>query len=79
MHMTVSVSDPLRLAKNFVPDFSNITPTTNSLQPVNRTLMKSVLSMMPALTDISRLGKMRDIYPLSIFHVHTLQHFCITA
>jgi hypothetical protein len=36
------------------------------------TLMKSVLSTTPALIDVSRPGKMRIIYPLSIFHVQTL-------
>jgi hypothetical protein len=30
--------------------------------------MKSVLGMTPTLIDVSRLGKMRDIYPLSISH-----------
>jgi hypothetical protein len=34
--------------------------------------MKSIVGMAPALTDVSRLGKMRAIYPLSVFCVRTI-------
>jgi hypothetical protein len=72
VHVAVPISDSLHLAKNFrsrLLSYGLIIPTTNSVRPVNLTLMKSVLGVTPDLTDVSRLGKMRDIYPLSIFHV----------
>jgi hypothetical protein len=50
-------------------------PTTNGVRLVNIPLMKSVLGMTPALTDVSRLGKIKDIYPLSIFHVQNIATF----
>jgi hypothetical protein len=34
--------------------------------------MKSVLGMTSALIDVSRLGKVRDIYLLLIFHVQNI-------
>jgi hypothetical protein len=34
--------------------------------------MKAVLVMMPALNDVSRLGKMRDIYPLATFRMQNI-------
>jgi hypothetical protein len=47
-------------------------PTTNDVRPVNLSLMKAVLGMMPALNDVSRRDKMRDIYPLTIIHVQNI-------
>jgi hypothetical protein len=34
--------------------------------------MKAVLGMMPSLNEISRLGQMRDIYPLLIFRMQNI-------
>jgi hypothetical protein len=34
--------------------------------------MKAVLGMMPALNDVSRVGKVRDIYPLTIFRMQNI-------
>jgi hypothetical protein len=34
--------------------------------------MKSVLGMTPALPDLARRGKMRDIYPLPIFRMQNI-------
>jgi hypothetical protein len=34
--------------------------------------MKSIPGMTPALTGVSRLGKMSDIYPLSVFCVRSI-------
>jgi hypothetical protein len=47
-------------------------PTTNSVRPVNLSLMKAVLGMMPALNDVSRLGKMRDIYLFTIVRMQNI-------
>jgi hypothetical protein len=47
-------------------------PTTNGVQLVNLSLMEAVLSMMPALSDVSRLGEMRDIYPFTIFRMQNI-------
>jgi hypothetical protein len=42
------------------------------MRPVNLSLMKAVLGMMPALNDASKLGKMREIYPLPIFRMQNI-------
>jgi hypothetical protein len=45
----------------------------NGVRPVNLSLMKVIFGMVPALNDVSRLGKIRDIYPLTIFRMqHTV-------
>jgi hypothetical protein len=46
--------------------------TWNGVRPLNITLMKSLLGMTPSLADVFRLDKMKDIYPLSIFHVQNI-------
>jgi hypothetical protein len=46
--------------------------TTSGVLSVNFILMKSVLGMTPALTDVFQLRKMSNIYPLSIFHVQDI-------
>jgi hypothetical protein len=64
------ISDPLHLAKNFcfqLLKYVLMIPTTNGVRPVNLSLIKTVLGMMPGLSDVSRVGKRRDIYPLTIF------------
>jgi hypothetical protein len=45
---------------------------TNGVRPVNRSLMKAVLGMMPALNDVSQLSKMRNIYPLTVFRMQNI-------
>jgi hypothetical protein len=47
-------------------------PTTNGVRPVNLSLTKAVMGMMPALNDVLRLDKMRDIYPLTIFRMQNI-------
>jgi hypothetical protein len=74
-HGTVPISDPLHLAKHFrsrLFKYVLIILTTNSVRPVNLRLMKAVLGMMSALNDVSRFGKMRDIYPLTIFRMQNI-------
>jgi hypothetical protein len=68
--LTVPISDPLHIAKNFrsrLIKYVIMIPTANGVRPVNLNLMKSILGMTPALTDLFRSGKMRDIYPLWVF------------
>jgi hypothetical protein len=60
VHMTVSVSGSLRLAKNFRSRTSD-----------QSHLMKSVPGMTPAFMNLSRFGKMRDICPLWLLPVQT--------
>jgi hypothetical protein len=69
------MSDPLHLATNLRSRLLKpviMMPTTIGVRPVNLNVMKSVLRMTPVLTDVSRLGKMRDIYPLSVFCVQNI-------
>jgi hypothetical protein len=73
--LTIPICDPLHLAKNFRSrplKYVMMMPTANSVRPVNLNLMKSVLGMTPAITDVSALGKMRNAYPLSIFCVQNI-------
>jgi hypothetical protein len=73
--LTAPISDPLHLAKNSrsrLLKYVLMIPTTNGVRPVNLNLMKSILGMTPARTDVSRFGKMRDIYPLSVFCVRNI-------
>jgi hypothetical protein len=74
-HVTVSIDDPLDQGKNFCSrllKYVPMIPTTNTVRPVNLSLIKAVLAMMPALNDVSRLDKMRDISPLTIFRMQNI-------
>jgi hypothetical protein len=74
-HVTVPIRDALHLTKNFPSRFLRyvlMISATNAMRPVNLSLMKAVLGMMPALNDISRLGQRRDIYLLPIFRMQNI-------
>jgi hypothetical protein len=74
-HVTVPINNPLHLAKNFrsrLLKYVLVIPTANGVRPVNLSLMKVVLGMMPTLNDVSRLGKIWDIFPLTIFRMQNI-------
>jgi hypothetical protein len=74
-HVTVQISDSLHLGKNFCSGLLKYIPmgsTTNGVRPVNLSLMNAVPGMMPTLSDVSRFGKMRDIYPIMIFRMQNI-------
>jgi hypothetical protein len=76
--LTVPINDRLHLAGKFGSRLLKsviMIPTTNGVRPVNLSLMKSVMGMTPALTDVSHLGKMRDIYYLSVLCVQNIAIF----
>jgi hypothetical protein len=63
MHVTVPINDPFHPGKNFrsrLPKYVLMIPTTNGVRPVNLSVIKAVLGLMPALNDASRLGQMRE-------------------
>jgi hypothetical protein len=47
-------------------------PTTNGVRPVNLSVMKVVLDMIPAVNDVWRLGKVRDIYTFTTFRIQSI-------
>jgi hypothetical protein len=64
------MSDRPHLAKKFRSRLLKqviVISTTNVMGRIKSSLMKAVLGMTPALSDVSRLGKMRDIWPLMVF------------
>jgi hypothetical protein len=74
-HMKVPVTDEMHLTGNFrsrLPKYVIKRPTTNDMRSANHSFMKAVLGITSALKSISRVGKMGDIYPLTVFRVQTI-------